>query len=1039
MKNEKKRVFSSKVLLAVTASFFIGCPDGWAVSAAPMSAVTSVMQSSVVKGTVVDATDDPIIGASVVLKNNTSVGTITDLDGNFEISNVPQQGILIVSYVGYQTQEISYSGNQPLRIVLKEDTEMLDEVVVVGYGTQKKATLSGSVTSVGGEKLAQTPVTNVSQGLAGRLPGVVAVSNTSEPGYDGATITIRGVNTFGNSSPLIVVDGVPGRSLERIDPATIETMSVLKDASAAIYGAQAANGVILITTKRGKVGKPTVNLTYNYGISAPTVVPKMTNAYEYATLMNEIDKYAGNQPRYTEEDLLLYSNGSDPWGHPNTDWFDETLKPWSGQTYANATVDGGTDNVTYYVSLSAKGQDAFYRNSGTHYNQYDLKMNLDMKINRYISTYINLTGRMEDRKYPTRDAFNIFSMLIRSKPTSPAYWPNGLPGPDIEFGNNPVVICTNQTGYQRDKRYLLSGDAGIDIEIPWVEGLSLKGTASLDKSFRFQKIWQKPWYLYSWDGTSMGEDGLPLLVEGKKGYDDARLTEYMEDNLGILLSGFINYQRTFANDHDVTAMVGVERITNQGDSFEAFRRYFLSSSIDQLFAGGQDEMNNTGTGFKEARLNYFGRVNYAYKQKYLAEFVWRYQGSYIFEKSNKFGFFPGVSLGYVISEENFFKRALPFINFAKIRFSWGQTGNDLIDPYQYMSAYTFSNLMFVSGDGASMNQALAEGVVPNRNVTWEKATQKNVGLDLQFLDGDLALTVDYFHNQRSNILCKRNASVPATSGLSLPDENLGKVRNQGVDFNIDYRHQFGDFRLGINLNGVYAKNKILFWDEAPGVPEWQRSTGRPIGSTLYYEAIGIFRDEAHVESYPHWSGARPGDIIFRDYNEDGVIDGNDRVRCDKSRTPRYTGGLGIDMGWKGIDLSVLFQGAFGGVFYQTTEAGDFSNFLKSFYDNRWTEDNPNASFPRTYNRTNEYYISQQNTFWLHKTDYIRLKNIELGYTLPTDWTKKFGVQNLRLYISGYNLLTFAPDMKDYDPENTHGSGFNYPLNKVINFGVNVTF
>ena len=245
--------------------------------------------------------------------------------------------------------------------------------------------------------------------------------------------------------------------------------------------------------------------------------------------------------------------------------------------------------------------------------------------------------------------------------------------------------------------------------------------------------------------------------------------------------------------------------------------------------------------------------------------------------------------------------------------------------------------------------------------------------------------------------------------------------------------------MGINLNGVYAKNKILYWDEAPGVPEWQRSTGRPIGSSLYYEAIGIFRDEAHVESYPHWAGARPGDIIFRDYNEDGVIDGNDRVRNDKSRTPIYTGGLNLDLGWKGIDLSLLFQGAFGGVFYQTTESGDFANFLKSFYDNRWTEDNPNASFPRTYNRSNEYFVNQQNTFWLHKTDYIRLKNIELGYTLPTDWTKKFGVQNLRVYISGYNLLTFAPDMKDYDPENTSGSGYNYPLNKVINFGVNVTF
>ena len=496
-------------------------------------------QTSVVKGRVTDdKLKEPLTGVSV-MEVGTTNGTVTDLDGNFTL-NVRSGATLRISYIGYLTQEVLTGNKDFIDIVLKEDNELLDEVVIVGYGTQKKATLSGSVTSVGGEKLVQAPVTNVSQSLAGRLPGVVAVANTSEPGYDDVTITIRGVNTFGNSAPLVVVDGVPGRSLERIDPATIESMSVLKDASAAIYGAQAANGVILITTKRGKIGKPTVSLSYNYGLSAPTVIPEMANAFEYATLMNEIDLYAGSQPRYTEEDLLLYRNGNDPWGHPNTDWFDETLKPWSGQTYANATIDGGTENVKYYVSLSAKGQDAFYRNSGTKYNQYDLKMNLDMKVNKYINTYVNVTARMEDRKYPTRSAENIFRMLMRSKPNSPAYWPNGLPGPDIEFGDNPVVICTDQTGYQRDKRYLLSGDAGIDIKIPWVEGLSLKGTASLDKSFRFQKNWQKPWYLYSWDGTSMGEDGLPLLVEGKKGFDDARLTESMEDNLGILLSGFVN-------------------------------------------------------------------------------------------------------------------------------------------------------------------------------------------------------------------------------------------------------------------------------------------------------------------------------------------------------------------------------------------------------------------------------------------------------------------------------------------------------------------
>lgn len=795
----------------------------------------------------------------------------------------------------------------------------------------------------------------------------------------------------------------------------------------------------MITTKRGKAGKPRVGFTYNYGIAAPTVIPEMTNAVEYATLMNEIDKYAGNKGRYTVDDLRLYADGSDPWGHPDTDWFNETLKSWSPQTYANATIDGGTENVKYFVSVSAKGQDAFYRHSGSNYHQYDLKMNLDMKINKYVDTYVNVTGRMEDRKYPTRSAENIFRMLMRSKPNSPAYWPDGRPGPDIEFGDNPVVICTNQTGYERDKRYVLNGDFGVNIKVPYVEGLTLKATASLDKTFRFRKIWQKPWYLYSWDGTSMDENGQPLLVEGKKGFSDPRLTESMEDNLGVLLSGIASYSHTFAQDHDVNILAGVERITDKGDSFEAYRRYFLSAAIDQLFAGGQDEMNNTGTGYEEARLNYFGRVNYAYKSKYLVEFVWRYQGSYIFDRSNKFGFFPGISLGYVISEEDFFKKKLPFISFAKVRASWGQTGNDLIDPYQYLASYTFNDLMYLTNNGATMNQALKEGVAPNQNVTWETATQKNIGFDLQFLNGDLAFTIDYFYNKRSDILWKRNASVPSTSGLVLPDENLGKVQNQGVDFNIDYRRNFKDFRLGINLNGVYAKNKILFWDEAPGTPEWQKSTGKPIDSGLYYEAIGIFKDQAAVDAYPHWAGARPGDIIFKDVNGDDVIDGNDRVRNDKSRTPRFTGGLNVDLGYKDFDLSFLLQGAMGGVFYQTTESGDFANFLKSFYDNRWTEENPDADSPRTYNRSNEYFINQQNTFWLHKTDYIRLKNIELGYTVPSIWSKKIGVEHLRIYINAYNLLTFSPDMKDYDPENTSGSGYNYPLNKVINFGVNLTF
>lgn len=1010
-------------------SLFLACAMSTAIMA----------QSRNVQGRIVDAkSNEPLIGVTVK-EAGTSHGVVTDLDGCFTISVSPDAKLL-VSYVGYKNLQVPVKGKNKLMVHLEENSEILNDVVVVGYGVQKKATLSGAVTSVKGEDLVKAPVTNVSNGLAGRLPGVFAISNTAEPGYDGSTIRIRGVNTFGNAEPLVVVDGVPGRSLERIDPSTIESLSVMKDASAAIYGAQAANGVIIITTKRGKQGKPTVDFSYNYGLSRPTTVPEMCNAAEYATLLNEIDSYAGNTPRYTSDEIKKFADGSDPWSYPNTDWFAETLKDWSPQSNTNVSVSGGTERTRYFLSMSAKTQDGFYRHSATKYKQYDLRSNFDVNLAKGLDLTANLSGRLEDRKFPTRSSENIFRMLMRSKPNMPAYWPDGTPGPDIEFGDNPVVICTDQTGYDRDKRYVLNGDFGLNIQIPYIQGLSLKLGASFDKTFRFRKIWQTPWYLYSWDGTSYGDNGLPLLQKGKKGYDDARLNQSSENNYNIQLSAILNYNRNFGENHILNATLGVERIKGRGDSYEAYRRYYISTAIDELFAGGQNEINNTGSSYTEARLNYFGRLNYAYKQKYLAEVVWRYQGSYIFDQSNHFGFFPGASLGYVISEEDYFKKTLPFIHFAKIRASWGQTGNDLINAYQYLASYSYNNLMYITNSGATYNQALKENVVPNKNVTWETATQENIGLDLQFLKGELAFTIDYFRNTRKDILWHRNASVPSTSGMTLPDENLGRVRNQGVDFDLSYHHRFGDVMFNAGLNGVYAKNKILFWDEAPGAPDYQRSTGMPIGAGLVYKAAGIYQTQEEIDSDPaHWPGARPGDIKFADINGDNKLDGNDRIRYNRTSVPTFTYGINLGAQYKGFDVTALLQGAMGGVFFQSTESGDFGNFLKSFYDNRWTEENHSTSYPRTYNRSNEYWVNQSNTFWIHSSDYIRLKNVEVGYTLPNVLTSKIKIERLRFYINGYNLLTIAPCMKDYDPENTSGRGYNYPLSKIINFGASITF
>ncbi len=1003
----------------------------------------------------VSSADSALAGVTVAVKGS-SAATQTDANGRFTI-NAPANGTLVVSSIGFSSQEVKINNHTNITVQLQSTTQELNQVVVVGYGVQKKATLTGSVSSVKGTEIAKSPAMNVSNSLGVRLPGLVTVTPSGEPGSDGSVLRIRGVNTLGNNNPLIVVDGIPGRSLDRIDPSTIESISVLKDASAAIYGAQAANGVILVTTKRGKTGKPTITASFNQGEGRPTVIPKMADAATYATMINEINAYAGRAPKYTADDIQKYKDGSDPWGHPNTDWFKEVLRPWSGQNYSNVSINGGSENVKYFVSLSGKSQEGYYYNSGTKYNQYDFRTNLDANVNKYISLAFDVAGRMEDRNFPTRSAGSIFRMVMRGKPNETAFWPNGVPGPDIEYGDNPVVVSTKATGYDHDKYYVLNSNGKINIKVPWVKGLTLTGNAAIDKGFDFHKVWQTPWYLYSFGGFDANNQ--PILTKAQKGFSSPALSENTADNQNILLNGLINYETTIAADHNIKFLVGAEKITGKGDNFSAYRRNFISPVLDQLFAGAQDAyLTNNGSAFTQARLNYFGRVNYNYKEKLLAEFVWRYQGSYIFPEAHRFGFFPGVSLGYKISDENFWKESLAFINTFKLRASWGRTGNDQIPEWQYLSIYSLGgiraqtwnpSLPFVT-NGNVENSTLYEALVPNPNATWETADQRNVGFDATLLNNRLSITADYFQYKRTGILITRNASIPTTAGFTPPRENIGKVSNRGFDFGINYNNKVGQVTYQIGFNGGYSKNRIDFWDEPSGLPDYQKSTGYPIGSTLYYKAIGIFRDSAAVNKYPHLDGARPGDVIFADVNGDGKIDALDQIRIQKSDLPTFNGGVTLALQFKGFDFSALVQGAAGGVRYISTESGEIGNFLESFAKNRWTPENPDASGPRTFNRGNEYWVGQANTFWLHKTDYIRLKNIEIGYNIPAAILRKATIQALRVYVNAYNLLTYAPDMKDFDPELTYSNGSatgsnvstggqSYPLQKIINAGISVTF
>lgn len=1045
-----------------------------------------------IKGIVQDGgTKQPISGASVQA-TGTKIGTLTDAEGHFSLQIPDTVSRITISYVGFEVVTLPLAGQSgDITVNLKAADKTLQDIVVVGYGTQKKVTISGAVASVQGTDLQKAPVTNLSNSLAGRLPGVTAVQSTGEPGYDGSKIRIRGTNSLGNSDALIVIDGVPNRAggLERLNPADIESVSVLKDASAAIYGSRAGNGVILITTKQGKTGKPRLSYDFSYGLQRPTRTPEMSDAVEYAKIRNELNIY-DNVPTdewaaassafasdgqyitkddkevdaaFTTEELKKYADGSDPLHYPNTDWFGTTLKNWSPQQRHNVQLSGGTDNIHYLASLGYLNQDAYYKNSATGYQQYDMRINLEANINKYVKASLGVTAREEYRHFPTLGAGDIFRMLMRGKPTEIEVWPNGLPGPDIEYGQNPYVITTDLTGYDRDKRDYFQTNGKLEIKIPGVEGLKVTGTASIDKMHGRRKLWQIPWTLYFWESGDFLEDGKTPDLTGhiRSPYTDPRLKQWAASQLAVNLTGLVDYQRTFGDAHEVTFLAGVSREKVDNDDFYAFRRYFISAYLDQFNAGGSEEQdlgNDGPTGnpyglYQRARLSYFGRVGYNYKERYIAEFLWRSDGSYIFPPDRRFGFFPGVSLAWRISEENFWKNNLSFINNFKLRGSWGRMGAEAYIPgtsnlaeYQYLATASFGSYIL----GGKETKSLYERVVNNPNFTWETANNMDIGFDASLLNNHVSVEFDYFRNKRTNILIDQGNSIPESSGITdkLPPVNLGEVENNGWEFKVGYVGDAGDWHYSASVNGGYAKNKIVFWDETPGAPEYQKSTGAPVGAFLAYQYDGVFADQAAVDAnkidYSDVTGQiRPGDMKFKDINGDGKITGDDQVRLDKTGDPSFTTGLNLNVDYKGFDLSVLFQGAFGGLQYiGLTESGDIGNFTKYAYDHRWTIDNHSSEYPRLANRNNTYYtdmaVAGNNTYWLRNNNYVRLKNLELGYTLPADLLEKAGISRLRFFVNGLNLITWDK-IKIWDPESTSSNGQYYPQAKIINFGLSVQF
>lgn len=984
-----------------------------------------------VKGKVKDINGNPLPGVTVLVKD-TKRGTTTDVQGNYTIANVSKDVVLVFQYIGFDPQEVKPEGKGTVNVVMKENQKSLDEYVVVGYGTQKKVTKTGAVSSVKGAELQQSPNVNISNSLVGRIPGVIAVNNSGEPGYDGSRLFIRGRSTLGNSAPLVVIDGFPRDGFERMNPNDIESVSILKDAAAAIYGSRAANGVILVTTKRGKGGKPTLSYGFNQSFVTPTRLPEMADAPTYARVVNEILKYGGDKPKYTEDEIKKFGDGSDPWLYPNTNWYDAAIKKISLQNRHDLSLTGGTDKMSYFVSLGSLFQDGIYKNSATNYKQQNVRANLDATVNENIRLRFDLAGRLENRNFPPRSAGSIFRSLMRGRPTENAIWPNGLPGPDIEYGDNPVVTGTNAIGYQNDKNYVINTNMSAVVNIPWVQGLFVDGSFAYDQSFRFNKYFIKPWTLYTLDNT---DPSAHKLNAGSRGVSAPEMNENFETYRQTTFNFKINYVRSFGK-HNINAFAAFEQSELRGDLFGANRRYFISDKLDQLSLGADKEKSNSGSATEFARRNYFGRISYNYKETYLFDYNMRYDGSQNFPKGRRMGLFPGASAGWVISNENFWKNNIHKLDYFKIRAAYGQMGNDQIDPFQYLSTYGFSSggVMF----GGDLNKGIYQLRSPNQAITWEVANNYDVGIEAKLLGDKLAFEGDYFYTKRSNILVSRSLSMPGYTGMTLPQENIGRVENKGFELVLSHKNDIKKFHYEVIGTMTHAKNKILFWDETPGVPAWQQSTGMQIGAPLYYRAIGIYKDAEQVKNTPHVDGARPGDIIFEDINDDKIINDLDRVRIDRTENPTWIFGLTVTAKYKNFDFTMLWQGATGASQYLRTESGLIGNFPMAFVQDRWTEQNTDASWPRAYDRDREYWVNRQNTFWFWNTNYVRLKTLDFGYNIPDKVCKRVGLQNLRVYVSGQNLLTIDK-VKIFDPEAPSGSGQYYPQTKIYNVGLNVTF
>ena len=993
--------------------------------------------SKKINGLVTDEKGDPIIGASIVLVGSKK-GTITDINGNFSIE-AEEQSTVFVSYIGYMQAIVKVGTQNNLKIVLVENNKTLDEIVVVGYGTGKRVNLTGSVATISNKELTLSPIASTTNALAGRLPGLIVKQESGLPGGDEASLSIRG---FG--APLIIVDGVES-SFNNIDANEIESISVLKDAAAAIYGARAGDGVILVTTKRGTSQKPTITLTSNISYQGSTNIPKMASSGQYAEMIRGQQINSGDlNVRFTEEEVALYYAGTNP-DYPNTDWLKLVANDWAPQQQHNLSVRGGSDKIKYYGFLGFLDQQTMFKNNGGGYQRYNLRSNIDAKIIDNLSAQIDVSSIWETKNYARRgyvgdnsvwneywNTLSIYSATLPD-PTKIAY---GGSGGSISL---PYMTNIDLSGYDRTQSQNFKASLALIYTFKQLKGLTAKAFVNTNQNNIFNKLF----YWGSADSYTYNYSNQTYTQQTTQ--SPPQLTQ--RDTRSSVLTGqfSLNYNGAFGKNHNVSALALYEVIDYYTNWFSAYREGFKTKSIDYLFAGGFANQVADGRATEMGRQSFICRMNYAYKSRYLMEATVRTDESAKFSEASRRGIFPSASLAWRISEERLIKKKLSKLENLKLRLSYSQTGKDAVGNFQYLTGYQYGRSYLIGTTAASGLEAMG---MENPFLTWEKMTIYNAGLDFSIAKRAFWGELDVFYRDRTGIPGQKTVSISSTFGADLPLENLNSINTRGFELQLGHEGKYRDLKWSVKGNISWSRSKWGFYDEPvyidPDQKRQQQQTGQWTDRVFGFKSEGLFTNADEIAAltyvYDETLGnknIKPGDIKYQDVNQDGLLDWKDKVEIGAGNMPHWMGGFNVDLVYKNFDITTFFQGAFGFTQYVNLRFGN--NYSELMYNERWTPENNQADrfIPRLGGAPSNIWVSD---FYSIKADYIRLKSMSLGYNLPKSFLKKLNIQTMRFSVSGTNLFTIS-DLNKYsiDPETPNAQGGRwYPQSRTISFGLNAS-